>query len=117
MTAWGEQKVRYSTHAPPKDNYILDRDEEQEENVMAAGRANLQQWVVLSKLAAIFFTCYCREHIMPINSQASYSQVLVCTLHTIFVRGWSLHAGLVKINRANLEYVHTFFMFWNVIAQ
>lgn len=43
MTAWGEQKVRYSTHAPPKDNYILDRDEEQEENVMAAGRANLQQ--------------------------------------------------------------------------
>lgn len=43
MTAWGKQKVRYSTHAPPKDNYILDRDEEQEENVVAAGRANLQQ--------------------------------------------------------------------------
>lgn len=90
MTAWGEQKVRYSTHAPPKDNYILDRDEEQEENVMAAGRANVQQSerVVLSKLAAIFFTCYCREHIMPINSQSSYSHVLVCTLHTtIYVRG------------------------------
>lgn len=30
---------------PPQDNYTLDRGEEQEENVMAAGRANLQQSV------------------------------------------------------------------------
>lgn len=59
------------TPPPPQDNYTLDRGEKQEENVMAAGRANLQQsvWVMLSRLAALSFTCYSREHNMPINSQ------------------------------------------------
>lgn len=33
------------TPPPPPDNYSLDRGEKQEENVMAAGRANLQQSV------------------------------------------------------------------------
>lgn len=43
--------------APLQRNYTLDRGEEQAENVMAAGRANLQQsvWAILCGLAALSF--------------------------------------------------------------
>lgn len=85
------RKESYSTNGtnPPKDNYTLDRGEEQEENVMAAGCANLQQsqWVMLRRLAALSFTSYRKEHNEPINSQPFvFTSVISHTLHHCLVR-------------------------------
>ncbi len=54
---WKLANKWHQSRHPPQDNYTLDRGEEQEENVMAAGCANLQQsvWVMLSRLAALSF--------------------------------------------------------------